>query len=320
MNITVKELLDAGVHFGHQVRRWNPKSKPYVFDHRHGISIIDLEKTYQLLEKACGFVEELTASGKNILLVGTKRQAQEVVREVATTTNMPFCANRWLGGTLTNFNTVKRSLEKYRRFLTMESDGSLAKLPKKEASAIRREMERMHRNFEGLLEMGDLPAAMLIIDSKAETNAVAEARRLKIPVVGMVDTNSDPSLLDYPIPANDDAVKSIRLIMDVLLESIQNGLARREEPKSQQKGFTPVVRQEFDEAQPEVTLSPDIMMEEESGAPVFVATPDASPADPAAVPTPAPSATSEAMDAPAENLQEGAPAEPTQPSEEAKTQ
>ncbi len=289
MNITVKELLDAGVHFGHQVRRWNPKSKPYVFDHRHGISIIDLEKTYQLLEKACGFVEDLTASGKNILLVGTKRQAQDVVREVATTTNMPFCANRWLGGTLTNFNTVKRSLEKYRRFLAMESDGSLAKLPKKEASAIRREMDRMHRNFEGLLEMGELPSAMLIIDSKTESNAVSEARRLKIPVLGMVDTNSDPSLLDYPIPANDDAVKSIRLIMDVLLESIQNGMARREEPRANQKGFTPMVRQEFDEAQPEVTLSADIMMEEESGAPVFVATPDGGPAD-APVPPPAPEA------------------------------
>ncbi|MGE9293426.1 MAG: 30S ribosomal protein S2 [Puniceicoccales bacterium] len=263
MNITVKDLLDAGVHFGHQVRRWNPKSKPYVYDHRHGISIINLEKTYGLLEKACAYAEDLVASGKDILFVGTKRQAQEIVREAGNTVGMPFCANRWLGGTLTNFQTVEKSLEKYKRFLAMEADGSLQKLPGKESAAIRREMARMHRNFEGILEMKKVPAAMFVIDVKTEAIAVAEAKRLKIPVIALVDTNSDPSLVGYPIPGNDDAVKAIRLVVEVILEAIQNGLARRSEPTITQKDITPMVQRDFTEAQPEVTISPDLMVDEE---------------------------------------------------------
>ncbi len=263
MNITVKDLLDAGVHFGHQLRRYNPKSKPYVFDHRHGISIINLEKTYALLEKACQFAEELTASGKDILFVGTKRQAQDIVREAAVSVNMPFTANRWMGGTLTNYSTCKRSLEKYKRFIQMDNDGSLAKLPGKEAASIRRQMSRLNRNFEGLLEIKDLPAALFVVDVKHEHIAVAEARRMKIPVIALVDTNSDPSLVDYPIPGNDDAVKSIRLVVDVLLESIQNGLARRSEAPSH-KGVTPVVRQELVENEADVTLSAGLIADQEA--------------------------------------------------------
>lgn len=263
MNITVKDLLDAGVHFGHQTRRWNPKSKPYVYDQRNGTSIIDLEKTHRLLGEAASFLEELVASGKNVLLVGTKRQAQEVIREAAQACNMPFCVNRWMGGSLTNFATIKKSLEKYRKYLKMESDGTLGKLFKKEAAAIRREMSRMHRNFEGLLDVNSLPAALLVIDVKSEYIAVAEANRLNIPVIALVDTNSDPSLVNYPIPGNDDAVKSIRLVVEVLLESIQNGLARRTEVKTPQKGITPIIRPEIVEVQPEVTLSADIMVDEE---------------------------------------------------------
>jgi len=269
MNITVKELLDAGVHFGHQVRRWNPKSKPYVFDHRYGISIIDLEKTHALLASASEFVEGLVAEGKTLMMVGTKRQAQDIVREAATSVNMPYCASRWLGGTLTNFNTVKHSLDKYRRYLRMESDGTLAKLHKKEAAAIRREMSRMHRNFEGMLEVTQLPDALFVVDTKTEQIAVAEANRLSIPVVALVDTNSDPSVVDYPIPGNDDAVKSVRLIVEVLVEAIQNGLARRDESRGDKRGtpgITPLVRPEFDEEQPEVTLSPDILVDEEPQA------------------------------------------------------
>lgn len=263
MNITVKDLLDAGVHFGHQLRRWNPKSKPYVYDHRHGISIINLEKTYGLLEKACQFVEDLTASGKDILFVGTKRQAQEIIREGGNSAGMPFCANRWLGGTLTNFQTVEKSLEKYKRYLAMEADGSLTKLPGKEQAAVRREMARMHRNFEGILEMKQLPAAMFVVDVKTEAIAVAEARRLKIPVIALVDTNSDPTLVDYPIPGNDDAVKAIRLVVEQILEAIQNGVARRAEPTVTQRDINPVVQRDFTEAQPEVTISPDLMIDEE---------------------------------------------------------
>lgn len=263
MNITVKDLLDAGVHFGHQTRRWNPKSKPYVFDHRHGISIINLEKTYALLEKSYAFVEELVASGSDIMFVGTKRQAQEILREAATACGMPFAVNRWMGGALTNWTTSKASLEKYKRYLRMEADGELQKLPGKEQAAIRREMARMHRNFEGMLEVKTLPKALFVIDVKNETIAVSEARRLKIPVVALVDTNSDPTTVDYPIPGNDDAVKSVRLVTEVIMEAVQNGLARRTEVRnSPQPGIQPIVRQEFVDNEPEVTFADDIVLDE----------------------------------------------------------
>lgn len=236
MNITVKDLLDAGVHFGHQVKRWNPRSKPYIFDHRQGISIIDLGHTFEALEKACSYVEELVANGGNILLVGTKRQAQEIVREAASSTGMPFCVNRWLGGTLTNFETIKRSIAKYKRYQAMDTSGDLAKLPKKEESAIRREMARMHRNFEGIVDLSDLPSAMFVVDTKHEAIAVSEGSRVKVPVIGLVDSNSDPTLLDYPIPGNDDAAKSIRIVVETLTEAIQNGLAQRESRRATRSG------------------------------------------------------------------------------------
>ncbi len=235
MNITVKDLLDAGVHFGHQTRRWNPKSKPYVYDHRSGVSIIDLEKTYAQLEKAAAFIEETVADNKDIMFVGTKRQAQEILREAAAMCGMPFCVNRWLGGTLTNFETILTSLKKYRKFLNMETSGELDKLYAKEAAAIRREMARMERNFEGIKDISKLPGALFVVDIKNEEIAVSECRKLGIPVVAMVDTNSDPSLVDYPIPANDDAVKSIRLITEIVVEAVQNGLSRRTvQPKNPQ--------------------------------------------------------------------------------------
>nr|ADI21573.1 ribosomal protein S2 [uncultured verrucomicrobium HF0070_35E03] len=257
MNITVKDLLDAGVHFGHQVRRWNPKSKPFVYDNRHGISIIDLEKTYDLLEKASKAVEEVVSQGKQVLLVGTKRQAQEPIRELAAATNMPFSVNRWMGGTLTNFETVSASLAKYKKFLRMEDDGSLDKLPGKEGAAIKRQMSRMQRNFEGLLNLQDLPGALFVIDSHNESIAVAEANRLKIPVIALVDSNSDPSLLSHPIPGNDDSTKSIRIIVDVILDAIQSGAVRRVEAPTRRKDITPIAQEpDFvdQEDEPEVTL------------------------------------------------------------------
>lgn len=261
MNITIKDLHDAGVHFGHQLRRWNPRSKPFVYDHRHGISIIDLEKTFALLETASAFIEKTVASGGDILMVGTKKQAQDLVREVATASGMPFSASRWMGGTLTNFSTVKRSLEKYRRYLDMESNGEMDKLHKKESSAIRREMSRMFRNFEGLKDIKGLPAALFVVDVKNEAIAVTEAKRLGIPVIGIVDTNSDPSPIDYPIPGNDDAVKSIRIIIDTIAESIQNGIAQREYAAPQQKGQRAFVRDQVRDVEPEVTISADIDLE-----------------------------------------------------------
>ena len=257
MSVTVKDLLDAGVHFGHQVRRWNPKSKPYVYDNRHGISIIDLEKTYDLLEKAAHAIEEIVSHGKQVLLVGTKRQAQEPIRELAAATNMPFCVNRWMGGTLTNHETVSTSLAKYKKFLRMEDDGSLDKLPGKESAAIRRQMSRMHRNFEGLLNLQGLPSALFVIDSHNESIAIAEANRLKIPVIALVDSNSDPSLLTHPIPGNDDSTKSIRIIVDVILDAIQSGASRRVETPTRRKDITPIAQEpDFvdQEDEPEVTL------------------------------------------------------------------
>lgn len=238
---TPQDLLDAGVHFGHQLRRWNPKSKPYVYDNRNGISIIDLEQTHTLLADACAFINEIVAGGKDVLFVGTKKQAQEIIREAAVSCQMPFCVNRWMGGGLTNFATIKASLVKYRKFLKMDQEGELAKLPGKEEAAIRRQMSRMNRNFEGILNIEELPAAVFVIDTKKEAIAVAEAKRLNIPVIGLVDTNSDPTLLDYPIPGNDDAVKAIRIIVQSITEAVQNGLSQREAKKIQKSA--PVARE-----------------------------------------------------------------------------
>lgn len=228
MNITPKDLLDAGVHLGHQTKRWNPRSKPYVFDHRQGITIIDLEKTHAQLEKACAFIENLVAHGDDVLLVGTKRQAQELIKEAAAATNMPYVTNRWMGGTLTNFETIKKSLAKFKKFQAMDASGELAKFSSKEESAIRREMARMTRNFDGIINLTGLPGAMFVIDTSYEEIAVAEAKRVGIPSIGLVDTNSDPTQLTYPIPGNDDAAKSVRIIIETIVEAITQGLAHRE--------------------------------------------------------------------------------------------
>ena len=228
LSINVKDLLDAGVHFGHQTKRWNPRSKPYVFDHRQGITIIDLGKTFTALEKAVAFLEDTVANGGNVLLVGTKRQAQDIVREAASATNMPFCVDRWLGGTLTNYETVKKSIAKYKKYQQMDTAGELGKFSRKEESAIRREMARMQRNFAGIVDMGDLPSAMFVVDVSHEAIAVAEADRCGIPAVALVDTNSDPTTVKFPIPGNDDAVKSIRIIVDTVVAAIQSGLAQRD--------------------------------------------------------------------------------------------
>ena len=237
LSINVKDLLDAGVHFGHQTKRWNPRSKPYVFDHRQGITIIDLGKTFTALEKAVAYLEETVANGGNVLLVGTKRQAQEIVREAAGAPNMPFCVDRWLGGTLTNYETVKKSIAKYKKYQQMDTAGELGKFSRKEESAIRREMARMQRNFAGIVDMGDLPSAMFVVDVSHEAIAVAEADRCGIPAVALVDTNSDPTTVKFPIPGNDDAVKSIRIIVDTVVAAIQSGLAQRDS-RRQARGTT----------------------------------------------------------------------------------
>lgn len=227
MNVTIQDLLDAGVHFGHQLRRFNPKSKKYIFDNRNGVSIIDLEKTFAQLEAAFAFVKETTANGKDVLIVGTKKQAQDIVREAATASGMPFAANRWLGGTLTNYATVKASIAKFKRYQGLETSGELAKMHAKEAAAIKREMARMQRNFEGIVNMDEMPGAVIVIDTATEAIAVNEARRLGLPIVALVDTNSDPTIVTYPIPGNDDSTKSIRVVVDALVQAIQEGVAER---------------------------------------------------------------------------------------------
>ncbi len=233
MNLTPKDLLDAGVHFGHQTKRWNPRSKPFVFDHRQGISIIDLGKTHAALEKAVKFVEDTVGNGGNILFVGTKRQAKEIIREAASATSMPVCVDRWLGGTLTNHETVKKSIAKFKKYQAMETSGELAKLSSKEEAAIKREMVRMQRNFSGIVDMVGLPSAMFVVDVNHEKIAVAETQRCGIPCVGLCDTNSDPTTLSHPIPGNDDAVKSIRIIVETIVAAIQNGLAQRDTRRAQ---------------------------------------------------------------------------------------
>jgi small subunit ribosomal protein S2 len=301
MNTTPKDLLDAGVHFGHQLRRWNPKSKPYVYDNRNGISIIDLEKTHKLLEKAYAKVEEVVSSGKDVLFIGTKKQAQEIMREAATSCQMPFCVNRWMGGGLTNFTTIKSSLAKYRKFLKMDQEGELEKLPGKEEAAIRRQMSRMNRNFEGMLEVNELPAAVFVVDTKNEEIAVAEAKRLGISVIGLVDTNSDPTILDYPIPGNDDAVKSIRIIVETILEAAQSGLSQRE-AKRVQKSVGPIKREQVFEQQEdiEVTLPAGYGEEEAAPASTEEVVAEAAPAAEAPAETPAveEASASEASEAP----------------------
>lgn len=254
MNITIKDLLDAGVHFGHQLRRFNPKSKKFVYANLQGISVIDLEKTYARLGEAAKFIEETVAGGKPVLMVGTKRQSKDLLKEAAISCNMPYATTRWLGGTLTNFVTVRRSIEKYKQYLKWEGDGTLEKLPNKESSAIRREMSRMNRNFEGILELDKMPGALFVIDTKTEEIAVAEANRLKIPVVALVDTNSDPSKLAFPIPGNDDSIKSIRIIVEVILDAIQAGLAQRAQPDAiQTRTVKPVIEAPAVENQVPVT-------------------------------------------------------------------
>ncbi len=235
MELDYESMVESGVYFGHQVRRWNPKFGPYLYKHVHGISIIDLERTHECLENAIQFLIEQVKEGADVLLVGTKPQAQELIRELGQAVNMPFCANRWLGGCLTNFETVKASLAKFKHFLAMEESGELNKLPKKESAAIRREMVRMQRSFEGIRNLEKRPSILFVVDATHEAIAIREARRLQIPVIGIVDTNSDPTVLDFPIPANDDSIKSLRVIFEFLQEAIQQGIELRKLSKSSHK-------------------------------------------------------------------------------------
>jgi small subunit ribosomal protein S2 len=224
--ITMKQLLEAGVHFGHQTKRWNPKMKPYIFGARNGIYIIDLQKTVGLARTAFRFISDSVAKGGTVLFVGTKKQAQDAIREEASRSGMFHVTNRWLGGTLTNFKTVKTGIDRLKTIEKMAADGTYERLPKKEVASLEREREKLEKNLGGIKDMARLPAALFVIDTKKEYIAVHEANRLGIPVVAVVDTNCDPEGIDFTIPGNDDAIRSIRLFTSKVAESCIEGKAR----------------------------------------------------------------------------------------------
>ena len=225
LTVNVQDLLDAGLHFGHQTKRWNPKMKRYIFGARNGIYIIDLEKSLDCMRTALQFLYETVARGRQVLLVGTKRSAQDPIKTLAERVKMPYVTTRWLGGTLTNATTVRRSVIRLREILKMEADGSINDLPKKEISKMRRELAKMQFNLTGIMDMEKLPGAIFVMDIGCESNAVNEANRLKIPVVAVVDTNVDPDPIDYPIPGNDDSMRSIQLVLDVVGQAIEQAQA-----------------------------------------------------------------------------------------------
>ena len=221
--VSMKQLLEAGVHFGHQTRRWNPKMAPYIFAERNGIYIIDLQKTVKKLDEAYKFVAEIAAEGGEILFVGTKKQAQDSVREEAIRCGMPFVNARWLGGMLTNFKTIQKRIKRLAQLKNMEADGTFDLLPKKEVVQLKLEIEKLEKFMGGITGMKKQPAAMFVVDPRKEKNAVAEAKRLGIPVVAIVDTNCDPDEIDYVIPGNDDAIRAVKLIAAEMANAVLEG-------------------------------------------------------------------------------------------------
>ncbi len=221
--VSMKQLLEAGVHFGHQTRRWNPKMKQYIFQERNGIYIIDLQKTVKMMDVAYNFIRELAARGGKVLFVGTKKQAQDAIKEEATRCGMFYVNQRWLGGTLTNFQTIKTRIERLKEIEKMEEDGTFEVLPKKEVLVLKREKERLEKFLGGIKEMTEYPDAIFIVDPRKERIAVQEARKLNIPIVAMVDTNCDPDEIDYVIPANDDAIRAVRLITSKIADAVIEG-------------------------------------------------------------------------------------------------
>jgi len=232
--VNFQELLDAGVHFGHLARKWNPKMAPYIFDQKNGIHIIDLHKTIVKIDEAADAMKELARSGRKILFVATKKQAKEIVAEKATAVNMPSITERWAGGMLTNFPTIRKAVKKMNTIDKMKEDGTFDKLAKRERLQINRQREKLEKNLGSIRDMSRLPSALFVVDIQKEANAVKEANRLNIPVFAMVDTCCDPTPIDYVIPANDDATKSIELVMNILCQAIEEGLSERKLEKDKE--------------------------------------------------------------------------------------
>ncbi|MFR8104602.1 MAG: 30S ribosomal protein S2 [Clostridia bacterium] len=221
--VAMKQLLEAGVHFGHQTRRWDPKMAEYIFQARNGIHIIDLQKTSKKLDEAYKFVKEQVEDGKTVLFVGTKKQAQDCMKEAATKSGMYYVNQRWLGGMLTNFGTIQKRIQRLKDLETMQEDGTFDVLPKKEVIGLKKEMEKLEKNLGGIKEMNEMPGVMFVVDPKKERIAILEAKKLNIPVVGLVDTNCNPEDVDYAIPGNDDAIRAVKLIADVMANAIIEG-------------------------------------------------------------------------------------------------
>lgn len=221
--ISMKQLLEAGVHFGHQTRRWNPKMAPYIFTERNGIYIIDLQKTVKKVDEAYDFLRSVAEEGKSILFVGTKKQAQEAVKEEALKSGMFYVNERWLGGMMTNFATIRKSINRLKELEAMEEDGTFEVLSKKEVLALKREQEKLEKSLGGIKDMEELPGALFIVDPRKERIAVAEAKKLNIPIVAIVDTNCDPDEIDYVIPGNDDAIRAVKLLTSRMAEAVIEG-------------------------------------------------------------------------------------------------
>jgi len=221
--VAMKQLLEAGVHFGHQTRRWDPKMAEYIFQARNGIHIIDLQKTSKKLDEAYEFIKSQAEEGKTVLFVGTKKQAQECIKEAAEKSGMYYVDQRWLGGMLTNFGTIKKRVQRLKDLERMQEDGTFDVLPKKEVILLKKEMAKLEANLGGIKEMEEIPGVIFLVDPKKEYNAIQEAKKLNIPLVGIVDTNCNPEVLDYPIPGNDDAIRAVKLITDVMANAIIEG-------------------------------------------------------------------------------------------------
>ena len=237
--VAMKQLLEAGVHFGHQTRRWDPRMAEYIFQARNGIHIIDLQKASKKIDEAYEFIKEQVEEGKTVLFVGTKKQAQECMKEAAIKSGMYYVDQRWLGGMLTNFDTIKTRIQRLKDLETMEQDGTFDVLPKKEVILLKKEMEKLEKNLGGIKDMDKLPGVIFLVDPKKERIAILEAKKLNIPVVGIVDTNCNPEDLDYPIPGNDDAIRAVKLIEDVMANAVIEG--------KQGESFEPVEEQNVSE-------------------------------------------------------------------------
>lgn len=231
--VTVNELLDAGLHFGHQSRRWNPKMSNFIFDKRNGIHIIDLNKTRYLLEKAAEYAKQVGERGRNMLLVGTKKQAQDIIKAAAEASGQPYVSHRWMGGMLTNADTIRQRVRRLKELNELEKNGTIDSMHKKEASQVRHELEKLRRNLTGIADMTKEPGVMFVIDSSREAIAIQEANRLKIPIIAMLDTNADPDWVDYPIPGNDDAIRAIELVTNRIVNAFMEGRRIYEEAEAE---------------------------------------------------------------------------------------